>query len=130
MYTFFRLQNLCTIVPSPSLPHKQFFSADQMPLHRNESSGQKTMNFAGRSQSTFVKENYHLSRERATVMTSVSSSKKINPPRLEFIFKGWLDHYNLPWSINRRDLSNHRCVSVYKLESITEFWHCSVFSKI
>ena len=63
-------------------------SADQMPLHRNESSGQKTLNFSGRDQACFVKENNHLSRERCTVMTIVSSSKKRSPPPVEFVFKG------------------------------------------
>ena len=33
-----------------------------MPLHRNESSSQKTLNFKG--EETFVKENHMLSRER------------------------------------------------------------------
>ena len=42
-------------------------NGDQMPLHRNESSQQKTLNFKG--QDTFVKENHMLSRERVTVFT-------------------------------------------------------------
>ena len=63
-------------------------SADQMPLHRNESSSAKTMNFVGQNQSTFVKENYKLSRERSTVMTTVSSSNKVPAPPCEYLFKG------------------------------------------
>ena len=59
-----------------------------MPLHRNESSGQKSLNFSGRDQSCFVKENHHLSRERCTVMTIASSSNQIKTPSLEFVFKG------------------------------------------
>ena len=46
-------------------------NGDQMPLHRNESHSQKTLTFKG--QDTFVKENYMLSRERASVFTQVSS---------------------------------------------------------
>ena len=44
-------------------------NGDQMPLHRNESSTQKTLNFTGVD--TFVKENYMLSRERVTAFTQV-----------------------------------------------------------
>ena len=63
-------------------------SVDQMPLHRNESSTQKTLNFRGREQYCFVKENHNLSREHCTVMTVVSSKKELKPPPLEFVFKG------------------------------------------
>ena len=63
-------------------------SADQMPLYRNEWSSLKKLNFKGRDQSCFVKENHHLSRERCTVMTITSSSKELKPPPLEFVFKG------------------------------------------
>ena len=64
-------------------------SADQMPLHRNESSSQKTLNFSGRNATTFVKENYSLSRERCTVMTIASSCpEKSTVPPAEFVFKG------------------------------------------
>ena len=59
-----------------------------MPLHRNESSGQKSLNFSGRDQSCFVKENHHLPREICTVMTIASSSNQIKTPSLEFVFKG------------------------------------------
>ena len=55
-----------------------------MPLHRNEFSGQKTMSF--KNQAVFVKENYSLSRERATAMTVVSTDDP--EPRLEMLFKG------------------------------------------
>ena len=64
------------------------YSSDQKALHRNESSGQATLNFMGQSQSTYVKESYMLSRERATVMTTASSQAASPPPSLEFIFKG------------------------------------------
>ena len=57
---------------------------DQMPLHRNESSGEKTLNFAGIE--TFVKENYMLSRERATFLTRLSSDKGVLPTHV--VFKG------------------------------------------
>ena len=63
-------------------------SADQMPLHRNESSNQKSLNFSAIDQSCFVKENHNLSRERATVMTIASSSNTIKKPHLEYVFKG------------------------------------------
>ena len=60
-------------------------NGDQMPLHRNESSEQKTLTF--KNQNVFVKENHMLSRERITCFTSVSSSEevKILP---EFVFNG------------------------------------------
>ena len=60
-------------------------NGDQMSLHRNESSEQKTLNF--KNQETFVKENHHLSRECMTTFTQVASDTKITPP-LEFVFKG------------------------------------------
>ena len=57
----------------------------QMPLHRNESASQKTLNIQGCD--TYVKENYSLSRERVTAFTQASSdlSVKVFP---EFVFKG------------------------------------------
>ena len=60
-------------------------NGDQMPLHRNESATQKTLNFTGFD--TYVKENYTLTRERVTVYTQVASdsSIKLLP---EFVFKG------------------------------------------
>ena len=57
---------------------------DQMPLHRNESSSQKTLNFKG--EETFVKENHMLSRESVPVFTQVNSNSKFYTP--EFVFKG------------------------------------------
>ncbi len=60
-------------------------NGDQMPLHRNESSSQKTLSLKG--QQTFVKENYMLSRERVTVYTQVSTDPKYQP-KPEFVFKG------------------------------------------
>ena len=60
-------------------------NGDQMPLHRNESASQRTLNFTGLD--TYVKENYLLARDRATVYTQVAndSSIKLLP---EFVFKG------------------------------------------
>ena len=60
-------------------------NSDQMPLHRNESSGQATLIF--KNNETFVKENYHLLRERVTVFTQIASDTnvKLQP---EFVFKG------------------------------------------
>ena len=49
-------------------------NGNQMPLHRNESSQQKTMAF--KNQDAFVTENHSLSRERVTVFT------KFLPPRI------------------------------------------------
>ena len=63
-------------------------SADQMPQHGNESSSGKTMKFVGHDQSTFVKENYMLSRDRATTMTNVSSSNKLSAPPCEYLLTG------------------------------------------
>ena len=60
-------------------------NGDQMPLHSNESSTQKTLNFV--DMDAYVKENYNLSRERVAVFTQVSSSSDINL-NLEFVFKG------------------------------------------
>ena len=50
-------------------------SADRMPPHRNESSGSKTRTF--RNLDTFLKKDHYLSRERATVMTGMSSSGEL-----------------------------------------------------
>ena len=60
-------------------------SADQMPLHRNESSNEPTLAWKGRHQTTFIKENHMLSRERITVMTVVASDGRT---WIEFLFKG------------------------------------------
>ena len=59
-----------------------------MPLHRNESGSQKSLNFSGSDQSCFVKENHHLTREKSTVMTIASSSNAIKTPPLQCVFKG------------------------------------------
>ena len=60
-------------------------NGDQMPLHRNDSTSQRTLNFTGLD--TYGKENYSLARERVTVYTQVAndSSIKLLP---EFVFKG------------------------------------------
>ena len=60
-------------------------NGDQMPLHRNEISSQKTLNFTGMD--TYVKENYNLSRERVAVFTQVSSDPDLTL-KPEFVFKG------------------------------------------
>ena len=57
---------------------------DQMPLHRNEISSQKTLTI--RDQDTVVKENHHLTRERITCLTVLSSQDGPLPPH--FVFKG------------------------------------------
>ena len=44
-------------------------NGDQMPLHSNESAGQKTLSL--KSEETFVKENYMLFRERVTCFTQL-----------------------------------------------------------
>ena len=60
-------------------------NGNQMLLHRNDSTSQRTLNFTGLD--TYVKENYSLARERVTVYTQVAndSSIKLLP---EFVFKG------------------------------------------
>ena len=65
--------------------NKPVINSDQMPLHRNETSQQKTMAF--KNKDAFVKENHSLSRERVTVFTQVSSTKDISL-KPEFVFKG------------------------------------------
>ena len=68
-------------------------NGDQMPLHRNESAGQKTLSL--KSEEIFVKENYMLSRERATCFTQLCSDPKVDL-KLEFVFKGKiLEHTSL-----------------------------------
>ena len=56
-----------------------------MPLYRNESLTQKTLNFV--DMDAYVKESYNLSRERVTVFTQISSNSDINL-NPEFVFKG------------------------------------------
>ena len=60
-------------------------NGDQMPLHRNESAGQKTLSL--KSEETFVKENYMLSRERVTCFTQLCSDPNVDL-KPEFVFKG------------------------------------------
>ena len=45
------------------------------------------MNFNGFSNTTFLKENHSLSKERITVMTSVSSLTDTAAPLQEFVLK-------------------------------------------
>ena len=69
-----------------------------MPLHLNESYEQKTLNFKGASQSTYVKKNHHsLFRERITVMTSAASNIRASSPNLEFVFKG-VGNVSVQWA--------------------------------
>ena len=56
-----------------------------MPLHRNEGSTQKTLDFV--DMDAYVKGNYNLSSERVTAFTQVSSNSDINL-NPEFLFKG------------------------------------------
>ena len=92
--------------------------SDQMPLHRNESSEQKTLNFKGASQSTYIKENHSLSRERITVMTSVASNKTASSPNLEFVFKGVGKRVklNVPnnVSVQWAPKGSYRCLKIYR----------------
>ena len=60
-------------------------NGDQMPLYRNENASQKTLAFKGLD--TYVKGNYMLSLERATVFTETSSNSSIDL-KPEFIFRG------------------------------------------
>ena len=57
-------------------------NGDQMPIHRNESAGQKTLSL--KSEETFGKKNYMLSRER---VTQLCSDPKVDL-KPEFLFKG------------------------------------------
>ena len=60
-------------------------NVDQTSLHRNESSCQTATNF--KSNEIFVKENYHLTRKRATAFTQIPSSPNV-VVLLEFVFQG------------------------------------------
>ena len=53
--------------------------------HGNESAGQKM--FSLKSEKTFIKENYMLSRERLTCFTQLCSDPKVDL-KPEFVFKG------------------------------------------
>ena len=61
-------------------------NGDQMPLHRNESSTQATMTL--KNQPMYVKENYMLSREHATVYTQLSTEESNPMPTPVIVFKG------------------------------------------
>ena len=70
-------------------------NGDQMPLHWNESGSQKTMSF--KKLDAYVKENYSLTRERATVYTQVSSDPTMNLiPEFIFKVKGTHTKLNVP----------------------------------
>ena len=56
-----------------------------MPLHRNKSASQKTLNIQGCD--TYLKGNYSLSRERVTAFTQASSNPSIKVFS-KFVFKG------------------------------------------
>ena len=58
---------------------------DQMPLHRNESSGQATLSF--KNKEVFINENHHLSRERVTVFTQIATDGVVDL-QPEFVFRG------------------------------------------
>ena len=60
-------------------------NGDQMPLHRNESSRQKTMNT--KNEDVFVREDYMKSRDRISVLTLISTDQNMELP-MEFVFKG------------------------------------------
>lgn len=60
-------------------------NGDQMPLHRNETAGQKTLTI--KDCPIYVKENYMLSMERVTVFTQASSKNGLGM-RPQFVFKG------------------------------------------
>lgn len=59
-------------------------NGDQMPIHRNESSNQKTLTL--KNQDCYVNENYMHSRERMTVYTQISSDNTYYEP--QFVLKG------------------------------------------
>ena len=85
------IKNICTVRHTFMQLYRvdpEIITSDQMPLHRDESSGQSSMNFQGAAQTIYVKENHSLSREHITVMTSVASGKQSSAPKLEFISKG------------------------------------------
>lgn len=62
-----------------------FINGDQIPLHQNESASQKTLSL--KSETTFVKENYMLSKERVTCFTQLCSDPQVKL-QSEFMFKG------------------------------------------
>ena len=60
-------------------------NGDQMPLRRNKSTSQKSLSL--KSEATFLKENYMLSRERVTCFIQLCSDPKFDL-KPDFIFKG------------------------------------------
>ena len=70
-----------------------------MPLHRNESAGQKTLSL--KSEEAFVKENYMLSREKVTCFTQLCSDPKVDlKPKFVFKGKGIQTHLTSPEGVN------------------------------
>ena len=70
-------------------------NGDQMPFHWNKSTTQKTMRL--KNMDTYVKENYSISRERATVFTQIFSDPTANfIPELVFKGKGTRTKLNPP----------------------------------
>ena len=106
--------------------------SDQMPLHRNENSNEKTLSCKGID--AFVKENHALSRERITLMTTVSSSSALPPPSFELLFKGMgtRTHVELPphsgitfqWAVK----GSYRVANV--LEFLDKLPKPSMFTKV
>ena len=92
-----------------------------MPLHRNESSQEKTMAF--KCEDTFIKKSHKLSRERVTVFTQVASVSNIflQP---EFVFKGKgarakvaVDNVNFQWSPSGSYRLEHMIKTISNLPS-------------
>ena len=90
-------------------------NGDQMPSHRNESADQKTMTF--KNSETFVRENHHLSRERATFFTQISSDGSIFMP--EYVFKG---SGKRPPTLKTPEGMHYQCApkGSYRLEQMVE----------
>ena len=95
--------------------------SNQMPPQKNENSGQATatVNFKRQSQSTFLKGNYMLSMDQATVMTTALSQNSYPPRSLEFVFKskGIQEKLNPPKGVTVQWAEN----GFYKLEQFFKF---------
>ena len=90
-------------------------NGDQMPLHRNESAGQKTLSL--KSEEIFAKENYMLSRERVTCSTQLCSDPKVDlKPEFVFKGKGTRTHLTPPESISYHWASK----GSYRIEQILD----------
>ena len=90
-------------------------NGDQMPLHRNESAGQKTLSL--KSEETFVKENYMLSRERVTCFTQLCSDPKVDlKPEFVFKGKGTRTHLTPPEGVNYQSVPK----GSYRIEQILD----------